>query len=987
MEPNRRAEYKEIPLQNHSLPTIPWHKEAEFQAPGLSSLRPPNASSNSLGVHTSDSDISSVISDLGDAKQLAQTRDRGHFRSATRTGLLVSHAGTSFPDNTNQLGSIDSDILPQPKSLEHQDKKSAARNTYQNLGRKIRFAQQISSWEGEGKKFLPFDKLEQHTTRKAIHEELEQQGSDASLVNEIWEAGQFRTSSLTTRRRIFAILVLLDQVPAIIDFIRENIYDRDLPFVFQEGTGEREGSYNVYRKVKQRNGDPDMEIELQFFQKWKDVTLEAFHQNQWQLLAPFFSLASKDSTKVSHYNLDSHIVLPFVEDHIVDEPPAQYGGSAEVRRVKIHRAHQDLYMTGDEADNPSFAVKRLSSNDPSAFDNEVETLKLFSGKNKHQHLINLLLTYHYRGHYHLLFHWADGNLLDYWKTRHPSPHTPTRDGKFAKWVSRQWLGVVEGLQAIHTYTADPNLPFHDTQDPIDPRIHGRHGDLKPENILWFNRPHSAEGSTDHFGSFVISDFGLTRFHRELTRSRVNPETLGWSPTYRPPEYDVQKEVSQKCDIWSLGCVLLEFLHWYLLGWKGVKDFQNSRIDEGGSPEMRLDGYYNYIEDDPSQKGTRFKRSVKKAFQHLRSDLGTTEFFLEFLNLVQFKLLRMDPAKRASCGEIVELFKEINGKCLRENGYCTVPIRRPRRSSTDLSELMATPTAPLRQPSMPFPEKYSKVNEAPNVRLTTPNSRHLKHETISAPRARELGIHTGEVTQPAHKLEISSNPITKATPIIDDVDEGVDTNMEQDSQISSPKKIHFAKEDSGIVMNNDDTDEDYSGSIQNKEGMSDADAGKLTEEEQDAPKHSFTVRASHSPDYGTYSTQDKPIETRLVDTMDSGEQRAMEPANEQKEQNMNQDTLANNHTTDQTSPQAASNSSPTARSAFMLNHSGYHTMSGLASTSLRPKQPHEMSSPDSPPNASTETVEDEILRPLLGRCPTYDAESSSYEENEHSRLRK
>ncbi len=266
---------------------------------------------------------------------------------------------------------------------------------------------------------------------------------------------------------------------------------------------------------------------------------------------------------------------------------------------------------GDEADNPSYAVKRLHSNDSSAFQHEVETLKRFSGKNNHQHLINLLLTYNYRDHYHLLFHWADGNLLDYWKIRYPSVLTPVRDSKFAKWVSRQWLGVVEGLQAIHTYTADPSFSFHDTQDPTNPRIHGRHGDLKPENILWFNGLNFDEGSADHFGSFVISDFGLTRFHRELTKSRVNPETLGWSRTYRPPEYDVQKEVSQKCDIWSLGCVLLEFLHWYLLGWKGVEDFQTSRIIDGGSPEMRLDAYYNFVEDDPSQKGTRFKGSVKK----------------------------------------------------------------------------------------------------------------------------------------------------------------------------------------------------------------------------------------------------------------------------------------------------------------------------------------------------------------------------------------
>ncbi len=260
---------------------------------------------------------------------------------------MVSHAGTSFQDTTSQLGSsIESDILFQKESFEEEDKNGAARrNKHQNLGRKIRAALQTSSWEREGKRFLPIDKLEQHLTRKAIREELERQGSDASLVDKIWEAGPSQTSALTTRRKIFAILVLVDQVPAIIDFINETLYDSDLPFIFREGAGEREGSYDVYRKVKQRDGEPDKEIELQFFQKWKDVTLESFDQNQWQLLAPFFSLVSKDNMKVSHYNLGSHIVLPFIEDNIVDEPPAQHGGSADVRRVKIHKAHQNLYIS------------------------------------------------------------------------------------------------------------------------------------------------------------------------------------------------------------------------------------------------------------------------------------------------------------------------------------------------------------------------------------------------------------------------------------------------------------------------------------------------------------------------------------------------------------------------------------------------------------------------------------------------------------------
>lgn len=867
MEPNGRAQYRENP----SLLMTSWGEVAEHQAPG-SSLKLPYAGNNPLRVPPSElgSDVSNVVNDLGDAKQLAQTRDCGHFGSTTTTGDLVSYTGTIFAESTRQPDSIEPDILSQTEALVHRDRNGNAKvNNYQNLGRKIRAALQTSSWERAGKKFLPIDKLDQIITRKAIGEELQRQGIEVSLVNEIWEAEGSETSSLTTRRKIFAILVLVEKVPAIIDFIQQGLFDNDLPFVFRDGTGDRAGSFDVYRKVKQRDRKPDNEVELQFFQEWNDSTLDSFNQNQWQLLAPFFSLVSKDNTNVSHYNLGSNVVLPFIEDDVVDEPPAQHGGFAEVRRVKIHRAHQDLSMPGNEADHPSYAVKRLNSNNRNAFKSEVDTLKRFSGKNNRQHLINLLLTYYYRGHYHLLFHWADGNLLDYWKTKYPSSNTPVRDGKFARWVCRQWLGVVEGLQAIHTCNPDPS---HDTQDPSDPRLYGRHGDLKAENILWFRRPHFEDGPVDDFGSFVISDFGLTRFHREGTKSRVNPETLGRSHSYRPPEYDVRKEVSQKCDIWSLGCVLLEFLHWYALGWGGVQDFQNSRMRDGSSPDFQMDDYFNYAED-PSRKVTTFKKSVKQAFGDLRDVPNTTQFFLDVLDLVQNRLLRMDPAKRANCRDIVETFRKFDERCTQNATYCTQSVySKPRRASTGLSQLTApTSTSPREmkgQRDMTSSSEHdSTVQEVRNSEFTKQNGRS-NHETKDVPRTQ--------------KLRTTSDPGTGLIPKdANVVGEGIDRIMEHDALTISPKKVHF--EDLGIPMNDGVAQGDYSETTQ-KEGMSNENSGRSTED-QEASSLNFAVRENHSALGSEAQYVQRWIQqTNPPHTMEDKEQQAIESSQAQKQSN-------------------------------------------------------------------------------------------------------
>jgi hypothetical protein len=52
---------------------------------------------------------------------------------------------------------------------------------------------------------------------------------------------------------------------------------------------------------------------------------------------------------------------------------------------------------------------------------------------------------------------------------------------------------------------------------------------------------------------------------------------------------------------------------------------------------------------------------------------------------------MRPDERAECKEIVDKFRDFHDRC-QDEWYCTKTIRRPQRTSTTLSELMATPTA-------------------------------------------------------------------------------------------------------------------------------------------------------------------------------------------------------------------------------------------------------------------------------------------------------
>jgi len=247
-------------------------------------------------------------------------------------------------------------------------------------------------------------------------------------------------------------------------------------------------------------------------------------------------------------------------------------------------------------------VKRLRHNNYDAFNAEVSNLKRFSEKD-HVHLIKLLVTFTWREQFYLIFPWADGNLLDFWKMN-AQPSDPKRDRKMALWFSEQCLGIVQGLEMIHT--AD-RPSTDDLSTAADHPIHGRHGDLKPENILWFKPWQNTHQSG--FGVFKISDFGLTRFHG--TQSKSHFETVAVSPTYRPPEYDIAAMVSQSYDIWTLGCVLLEFITWYLRGWKGVDGFSKKRTTDDNR-EIPEDVFFNFVkirDNDGMIPGARAKLSV------------------------------------------------------------------------------------------------------------------------------------------------------------------------------------------------------------------------------------------------------------------------------------------------------------------------------------------------------------------------------------------
>lgn len=202
-------------------------------------------------------------------------------------------------------------------------------------------------------------------------------------------------------------------------------------------------------------------------------------------------------------------------------------------------------------------------------------------------------------------------------------------------MAQQFYGLAHGLDGIHntkmtaaeveavqSFPLSPGIaqqpfesdPFRVREDE-EGKDYGRHGDIKPENILWFKK----DSDRPEFGILKLSDFGLVTFHRALaTGEKV--EDVRVTNTYSAPEREVEETLSQSFDVWSLGCIFLEFVTWLLLGSKAITKFADMRLMDGGdrSPRFSLDNFFIVFRQDDEE---RYRAGVKPSVTRVSSVLN------------------------------------------------------------------------------------------------------------------------------------------------------------------------------------------------------------------------------------------------------------------------------------------------------------------------------------------------------------------------------
>jgi serine/threonine protein kinase len=262
--------------------------------------------------------------------------------------------------------------------------------------------------------------------------------------------------------------------------------------------------------------------------------------------------------------------------------------SIEPRRVAI-KTFKDVYENGHQG----LAARR-------AWNMEAKNLRELSERN-HPHLIHRIATVALGERFLILSDWANGSDLKRFWELEPKPAVSSA---LVLEVVKQLRGLSSAIELMHHGHHVGTLSRSVSQSSSFPTIsmpgvigvdgeaahvaetgsaaedsNWRHGDLKPENILRFLN------ADELVGTLKISDLGLAKRHVESTGLRKLPSTSKFgTPAYEPPEAMTMllSPRSRLYDIWSFGCIMLEFVVWLLYGHEGLKEFWDLPIEQDGT---------------------------------------------------------------------------------------------------------------------------------------------------------------------------------------------------------------------------------------------------------------------------------------------------------------------------------------------------------------------------------------------------------------------
>ncbi|KAI1212730.1 uncharacterized protein F4807DRAFT_457529 [Annulohypoxylon truncatum] len=336
--------------------------------------------------------------------------------------------------------------------------------------------------------------------------------------------------------RVFATLLLSGHVERAVKLRKYGFMDKYLPVQIHD---DQVTSFHLLADDKA----------LKWFEGWSSQELASFDTFQWHFLAPVFT--SRSILEQPH----DMCPLPFTS-YGDDEDGGSFG---KIYQARIHHDHIEGLQLNEDF---TVAIKEIRATHvpDRTYEVEMDALELARWL-EDDHLVKFIAGFEMTGKHYLMFQWVNGgNLRSYWES-----FQGLRDGELIKRTLKQIEGIANALGKMHN---------------VDPEKNCRHGDLKPENILVSER-----SNNEIF--LQITDMGSAKIHSVPTSLRqIGTTSLAGTLRYQPPEVRTSRRRSRAYDIWSMGCILLEFIVWFLYGWDGLSEF-NKSFDHTTQPFFRI----------------------------------------------------------------------------------------------------------------------------------------------------------------------------------------------------------------------------------------------------------------------------------------------------------------------------------------------------------------------------------------------------------------
>ncbi|KAF1849885.1 kinase-like protein [Cucurbitaria berberidis CBS 394.84] len=273
----------------------------------------------------------------------------------------------------------------------------------------------------------------------------------------------------------------------------------------------------------------------------------------------------------------------------------------------------------------------------------------------HSHLLKCLASFTFSSKYHMIYEKADDDLEKFMKARNNPTDIPSFS---APDLARQLYGLAGALSLIHNQemaVSGPNPNLLSIPQQPSSRTGYIH-DIKPDNILVFI--YDQNGKKQYW--LRLSDFSCANV-RDLVKSVSGQKRDSWrtdnkksTPNYRAPEYLQDEKISRPYDLWSLGCVYLELLVWFMEGYEALVQFRSARLCQV-KPGGIYDEGFCYIEESRNAK-VQIREVV---IQKLRDMSACCTGDLKDIADVLPRLLEIDSKKRVTAGELVEQLSHLD----------------------------------------------------------------------------------------------------------------------------------------------------------------------------------------------------------------------------------------------------------------------------------------------------------------------------------------